>query len=199
MGPTAAGRREVNHPGRMQASFSVMAVSNGSASADVTLDELQFGNLIQPLMGRAYQVAYQVLGDRDAAQDAAQEAAITAWQRRSQLRGPSLTSWFLKITLNKARAIRRRRWFTVIRSTSMAERGRDLAGDPLEGVADRLDLVVILSRMPAADRITLLLLHAMDVPHAEAAHILGLSERGVRSRERRALRRIRPYLEEVQP
>src|SRR5262249_56623374 len=81
----------------------------------------------------AYQVAYQVLGDREAAQDAAQEAAITAWQRRGQLRGPSLRSWFLKITLNKARAIRRRRWFTVIRSTSLAERGRDLAGDALAG------------------------------------------------------------------
>jgi len=175
-----------------------MAVSNGSATGDVTLDELQFENLIQPLMDRAYQVAYQVLGDREAAQDAAQEAAITAWQRRGQLRGPSLTSWFLKITLNKARAIRRRRWFTVIRSTSLAEKGRELPRDPLDQVADRVDLVVVLRRMSAADRITLLLIHAMDVPHAEAAHILGLSERGVRSRERRALRRIRPYLEEVQ-
>ena len=161
------------------------------------MDELQFENRIQPLMERAYQVAYQVLGDREAARDAAQEAAMAAWQRRGQLRGPSLTSWFLKITLNKARAIRRRRWFSVIRSTSLAEARRGEAGDPLDGVADRLDLVVVLRRMPAADRITLLLLHALDLPHAEAAHILGLSERGVRSRERRALLRIRPLLEEA--
>ena len=176
-----------------------MAISNGSATGEMPLDELQFANLIQPLMERGYQVAYQVLGDREAAQDAAQEAAMTAWRRRGQLRGPSLTGWFLKITLNKARAIRRRRWFTVIRSTSLAEASREAAGDPLDGVADRLDLVAVLRRMPAADRITLLLLHAMDLPHAEAANILGLSERGVRSRERRALRRIRPLLEEAQP
>lgn len=174
-----------------------MAISNGSATGEMPLDELQFENRIQPLMERAYQVAYQVLGDREAAQDAAQEAAMAAWQRRGQLRGPSLTSWFLKITLNKARAIRRLRWFSVIRSTSLAEARRGEAGDPLDGVADRLDLVVVLRRMPAADRITLLLLHAMDLPHAEAAHILGLSERGVRSRERRALLRIRPLLEEA--
>ena len=110
-----------------------MAISNGSATGEMPLDELQFENRIQPLMERAYQVAYQVLGDREAALDAAQEAAMAAWQRRGQLRGPSLTSWFLKITLNKARSIRRRRWFSVIRSTSLAEARRGEAGDPLDG------------------------------------------------------------------
>src|SRR5262247_9192 len=107
-----------------------MALSNGPAASDVATNQTSFEHLVQPLMHRAYQIAYQVLGDREAAQDAAQEAAITAWQRRGQLRGPSLTSWFLKITLNKARAIRRRRWFSVIRSTNLAEKGRDGPNDP---------------------------------------------------------------------
>jgi RNA polymerase sigma-70 factor, ECF subfamily len=174
----------------------VMALSNGPAARDMELDEARFERLVQPLMDRAYQVAYQVLGDREAARDAVQEAAIAAWQRLGQLRGSSPDGWFLKIALNKARAIRRRRWFRVVRSATLAGRETDGWGGADDAIADRLDLVSVLRRLPATDRITLLLLHAMDMPHAEAARVLGLSERGVRSRERRALQRIRPYLDE---
>src|ERR1700730_16432181 len=94
----------------------MMAVSNGPAAGDVPLDEIQFERLIQPLMRPAYQVAYQVLGDREAAEDAVQEAAILAWRRLHQFRGDSVRSWFLKIALNRARTARRRRWFSVIKS-----------------------------------------------------------------------------------
>ena len=168
-----------------------MAVSNGPVAGDVTTEQARFEHLVQPLMHRAYQIAYQVLGDREAAQDAAQEAAVTAWQKLGQLRGADPTGWFLKIALNKARAARRRRWFSVITSGSLPVAG---SGDPADGVADRLDLVAVLRQLSSTDRITLILLHAMDLPHTQAATILGLSERGVRSRERRALGRLRPYL-----
>jgi RNA polymerase sigma-70 factor, ECF subfamily len=169
-----------------------MAVSNGPAAGEVATDEAGFEHLVEPLMHRAYQIAFQVLGDREAAQDAAQEAAVTAWQKLGQLRAADPTGWFLRIALNKARAARRRRWFSVIRSASLPDAG---SSDPTESVADRLDLVAVLRRLSATDRITLILLHAMDIPHAQAATVLGLTERGVRSRERRALGRIRPYLE----
>jgi|SRR5215831_5302798 len=168
-----------------------MALSNGPAASDVATNQTSFEHLVQPLMHRAYQIAYQVLGDREAAQDAAQEAAVTAWQKLGQLRGADPTGWFLRIALNKARAARRRRWFSVITSGSLPDAG---SGDPTDRVADRLDLVAGLRQLPATDRITLILLHAMDLPHAQAATILGLTERGVRSRERRALGRVRPYL-----
>ena len=169
-----------------------MAVSSGSAAGDLATDEAGFERLVEPLMHRAYQIAFQVLGDREAAQDAAQEAAVTAWRKLGQLRGTDPTGWFLRIALNKARAARRRRWFSVIRSASLPDAG---SSDPTESVADRLDLVAVLRRLSAKDRITLILLHAMDMPHAQAATVLGLTERGVRSRERRALGRVRPYLE----
>lgn len=52
-----------------------------------------------------------------------------------------------------------------------------------------------LGRLSRNDRVALILLHVMDLSHGEAARILGLSERGLRSRERRALGRIRPHLE----
>ena len=168
-----------------------MAVSNGPAARDMAMDRTRFEHLVQPLMHRAYQIAYQVLGDREAAKDAAQEAAVTAWQKLEQLHGPDPTGWFLRIALNKARAARRRRWFSVITSGSLPQAG---SGDPTDGVADRLDLVAVLQKLSATDRITLILLHAMDMPHAQAATILGLTERGVRSRERRALERVRPHL-----
>jgi len=168
-----------------------MAVSNGLVTGDVATDEAGFEHLVEPLMHRAYQIAFQVLGDCEAAQDAAQEAAVTAWQKLGQLRGADPTGWFLRIALNKARAARRRRWFSVITSGSLPQAG---SGDPTDGVADRLDLVAVLQKLSATDRITLILLHAMDMPHAQAATILGLTERGVRSRERRALERVRPHL-----
>lgn len=161
-----------------------MAVSNGPATGEVSTHEVGFEHLVEALMHRAYQIAFQVLGDREAAQDAAQEAAVTAWQKLGQRRAADPTGWFLRIALNKARAARRRRWFSVIRSASLPDAG---SSDPTETVADRLDLVAVLRRLSAKDRITLILLHAMDMPHAQAATVLGLTERGMRSRERRAL------------
>jgi RNA polymerase sigma-70 factor, ECF subfamily len=176
----------------------VMAVSDESAGGDLPMDEAQFRSLVWPLMDRAYEVAYQVLRDRDSAQDAAQEAAITAWRRRDQLRSANPSGWFVKISLNKARAMRRRRWFSVIKSSLLVERGRQPQDDPQAGAVSRLDLVTELRRLSAADRTTLLLLYGMDMSHVEAAQVLSLSERGVRSRERRALRRLRPYLEDAE-
>jgi RNA polymerase sigma-70 factor (ECF subfamily) len=162
------------------------------AETGAATDEARFERLVLPLMQRAYEIAYQVLGDREAAQDAAQEAAVTAWQKLWQLRGADPTAWFLRIALNKARASRRRRWFSVIKSDTLDAAA---SSDPTEGIADRLDLLAVLRQLPATDRITLLLLHAMDLSPGQAATILRLSERGVRSRERRALLRIRPHLE----
>jgi len=172
-----------------------MAVSNNPATGEVATHEAGFEHLVEPLMHRAYQIAFQVLGDREAAQDAAQEAAVTAWQKQGQRREADPTGWFLRIALNKARAARRRRWFSVIRSASLPDAG---SSDPTETVAERLDLVAVLRRLSEKDRITLILLHTMDMPHAQAATVLGLTERGMRSRERRALARIRPYLEGFQ-
>ena len=168
-----------------------MAVSNNPATGEVATHEAGFEHLVEPLMHRAYQIAFQVLGDREAAQ----EAAVTAWQKQGQRREADPTGWFLRIALNKARAARRRRWFSVIRSASLPDAG---SSDPTETVAERLDLVAVLRRLSEKDRITLILLHTMDMPHAQAATVLGLTERGMRSRERRALARIRPYLEGFQ-
>ena len=117
-----------------------MAVSNDPATGEVATYEAGFEHLVEPLMHRAYQIAFQVPGDCEAAQDAAQEAAVTAWQKLGQLRAADPTGWFLRIALNKARAARRRRWFSVIRSARRpwrrqwspvlsAERRLDPAGD----------------------------------------------------------------------
>ncbi len=164
----------------------------GSVAREAVLDESRFQAWLEPLLHRAYVLSYHILQDRQAAEDAVQEATLAAWRRWHQRRAGSPDAWFLKIAVNKARDLRRRRWFHVLRLAEPPDRSEVT---PAEDLDDRPELIMALGRLSRNDRVALILLHVMDLSHGEAAQILGLSERGLRSRERRALGRIRPHLE----
>ncbi len=163
-----------------------------SVAPEPILDESRFQALVEPLLHRAYALSYNILQDRQAAEDAVQEATLAAWQRWHQRRAETADAWFLKIAVNKARDVRRRRWFHVLRLADPPSRS-ELS--PAEDLDARPALIRALRRLSRNDRAALILLHVMDLSHGEAARILGLTERGLRSRERRALERIRPHLE----
>lgn len=59
-----------------------------------------FNQLVMAYQGTAYNVAYRVIGNADAAADACQEAFIKAYQAINQYRGGSFKSWLLRIVTN---------------------------------------------------------------------------------------------------
>jgi len=147
-----------------------------------------FATLIQPLLDPAYRLAAVMLGDRTAAEDAVQEGSIKAWRKLGQLRGDerSLRSWFLSIVANECRMARRQRWWSVLRT---AEPRPDQAGADPALSSDLKDAVL---RLPADDRLPLILFFYLDLPVDEVARTLGVSEAAARSRIYRSAKKLRP-------
>ncbi|MEJ5200485.1 MAG: sigma factor, partial [Anaerolineae bacterium] len=59
-----------------------------------------FNQIILHYQGLAYNVAYRILGDPDAAADATQDGFVKAFQRVGQYRGGSFKAWLLRIITN---------------------------------------------------------------------------------------------------
>jgi len=149
-----------------------------------------FSILIQPLLDPAYRLAAVMLGDRSAAEDAVQEASVKAWRKLGQLRGDerSLRPWFLSIVANECRMARRQRWWSVVRVAEPQRPSEPGAG----GLSSDLKDAVL--RLPADDRLPLVLFFYLDLPVEEVARTLGVSEPAARSRIYRAARRLRADL-----
>ena len=63
-------------------------------------DLAAFNQLVMAYQGTAYNVAYRVVGDGDAAADACQDAFLKAYKALSQYRGGSFKSWLMRIVTN---------------------------------------------------------------------------------------------------
>ena len=87
--------------------------------------------------------------------------------------------------------MRRGRWWSLVR---VADPERSEPG-PEEAAVSRSDLARALAGLDAGDRTALFLRYGLDLPLAEAAAILGVTESAVRSRIYRAAERMRPALE----
>ena len=151
-----------------------------------------FAVLIQPVLDPAYRLAAVMLGDRSSAEDAVQEASLKAWRKFGQLRGDerSLRSWFLSIVANECRMARRQRWWSVVK---LAEPRPDAHTESSTTSAELKDAVL---RLPADDRLPLVLFFYLDLPMDEVARTLGVSETAARSRIYRAARKLRGDLAE---
>lgn len=59
-----------------------------------------FNDLVLIYQNLAYNAAYRIMGDPDAASDATQEAVIAMYRKLDTYRGGSFKSWFLRIVTN---------------------------------------------------------------------------------------------------
>jgi len=59
-----------------------------------------FNSLVLHYQDLAYNVAYRIMGEPDAAGDATQEAFISAYEKLEQYRGGSFKAWLLRIVTN---------------------------------------------------------------------------------------------------
>ncbi len=163
-----------------------------------------FNRLVMAYQGMAYNVAYRIVGDADAAADACQEAFISAFQAIKKFRGGSFKSWILRIVTNAC-------------YDHLRYRGRRPA-DSLEEVAENpqhapklvsnhehpeeyalrqeLNEVIQLGieTLPADQRVALVLSDVQGFSYQEIADITGVSLGTVKSRLSRARARLRDYL-----
>ena len=167
-------------------------------------DARAFNQLVLLYQGMAYNVAYRILGDADAAADATQDAFLSAFKAIRQFRGGSFKAWILRIVTNSCydqlRAKQRRPSESLddldveedhIRSL------RDPSEQPDEHV-ERLELDELLQsgiqRLPTEQRIVLILSDVQGLNYQEIADTTGMSLGTVKSRLSRGRSRLRDLL-----
>ncbi len=136
-----------------------------------------FATLLDMHYDLIFRTAYKWSGNRSDAEDIAQEVCIKLAGSLSGFDGRSqFSSWLYRITLNAVRDGQR----------AQARRGRHLAAlsqvSPEDAPPDQEDATAInelwaaVRRLPERQRDAVLLVYAEELPHAEAASILGCKE-----------------------
>ncbi len=141
------------------------------------------------LRGRAYRVAFRLLGDRHEAEDIAQEACIRACMRWRRLAdGDYAGPWVAHVSANLARD----RW----RHTQRARtRGPQTTNAAAVCIAERVDLHRALDALPARQREVVLLRYIADLSEQEVARRVKCAPGTVKTHAARGLAALRSALE----
>ena len=148
---------------------------------------------------RLHNIALRLMGNKSDAEDAVQEALAAAWFKLASfdLSRP-ISPWLTRITVNKCRDLLRKRrirqFFEFDGSDDIEMTIADTAPDPIANLHARQVLEVMqreITRLPAKLREPFVLVAFGDNSQAQAAHILGISEKAVEMRIYRARTKLR--------
>ena len=162
-----------------------------------------FAEIVRRHKVQIYRIVVRLVGDEDEALDILQEAFVSAHAalRRYDKARP-MRAWLTRIAINKARDWRRRR---IVRRLIWAilpiEHAADTPDDtpsPEIAASDRQELARVagaIGQLPANLREVLILRTLEGQSQAEAAEILGISEKAIETRLYRARRTLTERLE----
>ena len=168
---------------------------------------------LQPILDKAYAVAYRLTGNRDDAQDLVQDAAIQAFRAfDSYQNGTNFKAWFTRILVNRFLNVRRsaqRRPPTVsideaedfflfqeAKNRKMLSRGSDPAA-ALTAKIDRQLIADALLELPPEFRAVATLYLIEDYSYEEIARVLDVPIGTVRSRLHRGRKLLQKSLWEI--
>ncbi|HSJ54109.1 MAG TPA: sigma-70 family RNA polymerase sigma factor [Anaerolineae bacterium] len=163
-----------------------------------------FNQLVMLYQSMAYNVAYRILNDPDAAADATQDAFFSAFKAMKKFRGGSFKAWLLRIVTNacydQLRVKKRRPTSSLDDLPVEAEHSqflRDQSESPDE-LLERQELGHLLqhgiSALPMEQRAVLVLSDVQGLSYQEVAEIMDLSLGTVKSRLSRGRARLRDFL-----
>ena len=144
-----------------------------------------FAEIVRRHRDRLWAVAVRTIGDREEAADALQDAFLSAYRAAERFRGDSaVTTWLHRIVVNACIDRTRRRQAR----PSVPLEGHEPVHrrDDHAATEARIDVRAALARLPAAQRLAVVLVDIEDLPVAEVAQLLGVAEGTVKSRCSRA-------------
>lgn len=167
-------------------------------------DVAAFNHLVTLYQEQAYNVAYRLLGDADAAADAVQESFLKIYRRIYQYRGGSFRAWVFRIVTNScydSMRVSKRHYASRLDSDTLPpDRDRRLAdfrASPHDH-AVRHELRSLLNRaimqLPPEQRAVLVMCDIEGFLYHEVAGMTGVSLGTVKSRLSRARAKVRTTL-----
>jgi RNA polymerase sigma-70 factor (ECF subfamily) len=182
----------------------------GPSADGLLLERIRAGDLdaghqfVQDHYPGVYRYLLYLTGSVEAAEDLTQETFLQAWRRLDTYEGrAALRTWLHRIA--------RREFLQALRSQRLApgcvaqvgEQGvvsLEAVGEVREpratGLAETIELRVLMEKLPAEERETLVLHYLEGYQHEEIAHILGIPLRRVRQRLAEARGRLQQELAE---
>lgn len=163
-------------------------------------DQAAFGVLAERYRVRLRRTLYRITRDCDAAQDAVQEAMTRAWLNIERFEGRSrFFTWLTRIGINEAyNAMRRQPAETLELDDQVGERVPAWGGRPDEVFETREFLQateMALGRLPLDYRTAITLRDVEGLSTEEAAEVLGIGERALKSRLHRGRMALRAELD----
>ena len=165
-----------------------MEVAIGGEAVGTSAIGIPFEDRFARLRPRLMAVCTAIVGPDDAA-DLVQETYIRAATRIHQLRDPALLeAWVVRIALNEAKTVLRRR-----------HTERRVVTPQAPPAAPDVALRELVQRLEPRERAVIVLHYAYGYRLGEVARLLGLSQINVRTIAHRARRTLRAQLEEKDP
>jgi len=175
----------------------IKEAQNGSVAA--------FNQLVMAYQGLAYNVAYHVIGNREAAADACQDAFLKAYNAIKQYQGGSFKGWLMRIVTNvcydqiRYKSRRPATSLEAMRDDSDEHNSRLVSdSERPEEHALRSELKELIqlgiTHLPEDQRLVLVLNDVQGFSYQEIAEVIGQPLGTVKSRLSRARRRLRNFL-----
>jgi RNA polymerase sigma-70 factor (ECF subfamily) len=181
----------------MDEARTIQEAQKGSLSA--------FNQLIMAHQGTAYNVAYRVVGNQDAAADACQEAFLKAYKAINQYQGGSFKGWLMRIVTNTC--YDQLRYKSRRPATSLEDIMENPSPDSVKLISqtehpeervlrDELSGLIQfgINQLPEDQRLVLVLNDVQGFSYQEIAEIIDQPLGTVKSRLSRARRRLRDFL-----
>lgn len=157
-------------------------------------DRQAFADLIRRHQAAVLSIAYRHLGDRTEAEDAAQTVFVKLWESSVRYRPEApLPAYLRTLTVNLCLDIRRKRRFAVL-DGGLEPPGQEDPHGTVEAAERRRMLDRELARLPAVQRMALVLFHMEGLSVKEVAGLLETSSKAVESLLSRARATLRERL-----
>ncbi len=158
-----------------------------------------FNELVRRYQKMAYNLAFRMLGDSQAAEDATQEAFFSAWKSIRRFKGGSFKAWIMQITANACRdQLRRLKRRPVVALESLPYDPPAVSTESPEDYAIRKETGEQVQRglatLPHEQRMSVILCDIQGLSYEEVAEVMGCSLGTVKSRINRGRCHLRDYL-----
>jgi len=157
-----------------------------------------FNELVRRYQKMAYNLAFRMLGDAQAAEDATQEAFFSAWKNIRRFRGGSFKAWVLQITANACRdQLRRLKRRPAVPLETLPYDPPSVSAESPEDYAIRKELGEHVQRglttLSHEQRMAVILCDIQGLSYAEVAEVMECSLGTVKSRLNRGRTQLRDY------
>lgn len=153
--------------------------------------------LVRRYLREVYALTARVLQERDLAEDAAQDAFVNALGALHRFRGESsFKTWLLRIALNSARSVARRRGRRREVPLELVEDVAGVATDSMESAVAKSEakrVEALLQRLPEKQRLAVVLRLQQGLSYPEVAAAMSCSEGAARVNYHLGLKRLREW------